>query len=380
MWLLDSAVSKSFERAYRHGPLPSAEQQMQYEARCRDSEGAALEISGDNAEIRITGVLTKRPHFLASFLGGGNTTYADIINALAVAENASDVSRIQLHVDSPGGQIDGLFDAIAAMQACTKPIFAYIENVAASAAYALVSQADEITANNRAVRVGSIGVIVNVEIEDDEVCISSSKAPKKAPDAATEAGRAIIREELDALHELFAEAIATGRGVSVATIDSDYGQGATLVADEALKRGMIDGIAGQSRATKTAVVRGNSKNPEVKTMDLATLRAQHPAVYAAAVQCGIDQERDRAVGHLNLALGSGLIDDAVQAISEGSELTHAITTKHMMAAINRRDQMNLADDGNQANAGDNAAHAAEGAEDMSAKVLSLVESRLGISE
>ena len=387
MWLLVAAVRQAIEQAYQNGVIPSAEQQAEYAARYGDYESdtsRVLAVAGDVAEIRVGGVITKAPSLMAMLFGGGNVTYTEIGQALAEADANPAVKRAEMRIDSPGGSIDGLFDAIAAMQAFSKPLKAVVHNQAASAAYALASQADEVVASNRAVRFGSIGIVGRFGMDESIIEITSTLAPKKRPDLTTEDGRAMVREELDALHEIFVDAIATGRDTTAEKINAEYGQGATLLAGEALKRGMIDGIAeaplrvvGKSQSTTTA--RSGGGNPEIGPMDLNTLRAQHPDVYAAAVEQGVTQERDRVGAHLTMGNASGDMATAIKAVTEGSAMTASLQATYMAAGMNRRDQSNRQEDDAAAAGADGAAAAgATDGPDAADQVCGAVEAALGI--
>jgi ClpP class serine protease len=387
MWLLEASVRNAIKNAYQHGGAPTVEQQVQYEARYGSYEGDAsrvLSAVGDVGHIRVSGVITKAPSFLAMILGGGNVTYPEIVSALAEADKTPEIKRIEMHVDSPGGHFDGLFDAIAAMQAVTKPLRAVVRNQAASAAYALVSQADEIVAANRATRFGSIGVVVSYATHEDEVDIASSKAPKKRPDVRTEEGKAVVREELDAMHEIFVEAIADGRNTTPDKINAEFGQGATLLAEDALKRGMIDAIAEAPlrvvKSAKTQTTASSGKKPETGPMDLNTFKAQHREIYEAAVQEGVTQERDRVSAHLEMGEAANALDIAVNAIKAGESYTARHMAQYNAAALRSRDQQNMqADDAQAASAVDGAAQGGQDVADAASQVLALVESQLGIS-
>lgn len=385
MWLLAAAIRQAIEQAHQNGVIPSAEQQAQYEARYGEYQADAsrvLSLAGDVAEIKVGGVITKAPSLMAMLFGGGNVTYPEIITALAEADADPAIKRAEIRIDSPGGSIDGLFDTVAALQAFSKPLKAVVHNQAASAAYSLAAQADEIVAANRATRFGSIGVVGSFRVDENSVDISSTQAPKKRPDVTTEEGQAIIREELDALHEIFVDSIATGRKTTAEKINAEYGQGATLLAGEALKRGMIDSIAdaplrvvGSSTSTTTA--RSGGGNPETGTMDLNTLRAQHPDVFAAAVQQGVDQERDRVSAHLTMGSASGDMETALNAVKDGSAMTSSLQATYMAAGMNRRDQDNRQQDDASASGADGANSGAEG-QDAADLVCSAVENSLGI--
>lgn len=381
MWLLAAAVRHAIEQAHSNGVTPTVEQQAQYEARYGYEEGGTpriLTIAGDTAEISVSGVITKSPSFIAMLFGGGNVTYPEIVQALAEADKDPNVTQAVMKIDSPGGHFDGLFDAVAAMESFSKPLKAVVHNQAASAAYALASQADEIVAANKAARVGSIGVVASFSVHEEEVEITSTKAPKKRPDLKTEEGKDMVREELDALHELFVDSIASGRDTTADKVNAEFGQGATLLADEALKRGMIDAIAGAPlrvvKSTKTKTTASGGNTPETGPMDLNTLKAQHPDVYAAAIA----EEHDRVCAHLTMGQASGEMATAISAIEDKSPMTANLQAKYMAAGLNRRDQTNRQDDDAAASAADGANSNEEGT-DAADLVCSAVEAQLGIA-
>lgn len=386
MWLLEASVRQAIERAQKAGFTPSAEQQAKFVARYGDEDGERdsriLTIAGDQAEIMIKGVLTPTPSFMAMLFGGGNATYPEIVSAIRLAEQDDSVAAITLAVDSPGGHFDGLFDVLAAVQAAKKPVTAVVHGLAASAAYAIVCQADRIEARNRASRVGSIGVAVSFTVFDEDIDITSTAAPKKRPDVRTEEGKAMVVEELDALHEIFADSIAEGRGVTVAKVNAEFGQGATLLAGEALKRGMIDAIAETPLRvvdnTNSTTARSGGNIPETGYMDLKTLQAQHPDVYAAAVQAGTDQERDRVTAHLIMGEKSGAMETAAKAIKDGVGMTSTLQATYLTAGMNRTDVSTRQEDDAAAAVADKATASAS-QEDAADNVASLVEARLGVN-
>lgn len=386
MWLLEASVRQAMQLAQKAGFTPSAEQQAQFESRFGTGDPSVndnriLTVAGDSAEISIKGVITKTPSFLAMIFGGGNTTYPEIIAAIAAAEQDDAVSNITYKIDSPGGHFEGLFDALAAMQAAKKPTKSIISGLAASAAFALATQADEVVASNIAARIGSVGVVATFYIDENEVIITSTDAPKKRPDVTTEEGKAMVLEELDAMHEIFVEAIASGRGTTVEKVNAEFGQGGTVLAKEALKRGMIDSVAAQPlkvvKITKTTTANSGNQ-PEANNMDLKQLQAQHPETFAAAVQQGATEERDRVTAHLTMGEASGDMKTACLAIKEGSAMTATLQATYMTAGMNRSDTANRQDDDDDASAGDNANAQDDGGQ--ADDVISIIESKLGLGE
>ena len=339
--------------------------------------------SGDSAEIHVKGVLTNSPDIFAMWFGGGNTTYPEIISALAEADANPEIKEIVMRFDSGGGSINGMFDAIAAIQQTKTPVKAVVGSMAASAAYGLASQAGTIEAHNRASTVGSIGIVVDAHIDEDMVSITSTNAPNKRPDLTTEAGRAVVVEQLDAVHDLFAEAIADGRSTDAETVNADFGQGAVLLADEALKRGMIDGIAKtalQSVKSTNSTTAKSGDQPEATEMDLNKLKAEHPSVYAQAVEIGTTTERDRVAAHLTMGTASGDMGTATKAIEDGTGMTAGLQAKYMAAGMNRSD-VSAREDDNPADVGggeDPAEQSQEADTKASASILAAAFEKCGV--
>lgn len=358
MWLLCKDVLHAMEKAKTSGLTPTAAQLSEFEAAASD----VMAVAGTKAQINVKGVLTASRSWLAFMFGGGNTTYADIQAALAQADADPNVKEITMFVDSPGGQVHGLFECLAAIQATKKPIHVTASR-ATSAAFAVASVAGPITATSPASFFGSVGVVAGFNVSENVLEITSTNAPKKRPDVTTEEGVAAVREELDALHEIFVDAIATGRGTTVKKVNADFGEGGTLLAGEALKRGMIDAIGS---TTATAPTGGNSQ--EGRSMDLQTLKAQHPDVFAAAVKVGQDQERERVQAHLEMGDASGDMKLAIDSINNGTGFTQAVSAKYLAAGMRRQainDRQQDSDEASAANGADNTAD--DGSQDNEAR-------------
>jgi len=373
LWLIEKSALEAIERA-RNTITPTPEQLAAFEARFEAAAGdeptprppRGVQLEGRTAKIAVSGTLTKRPDFWSYFFGGGNTTYAGLQSAIAFADARTDVDEIEFVIDSPGGQLEGLFETIAAIQASQKPK-RVTASKATSAAYALAAVAGPITAAAPASTFGSIGVVAAYYVDSSIVEITSSAAPAKRPDLKTEEGRAIVRAYLDELHDLFVEAIATGRSTSAQRINKEFGAGALLTAGEAQRRGMIDGVTRPQLRT----VASNNTTPRAgerkAAMDLKTLRAQHPELVTALLEEGAKEERDRVVGFLDLAehAGAAGAKQAAKDIREGAKASPARAMSYMALALNKRDQDNHEADSKQAEqATANAAPGATPARDL----------------
>jgi len=71
------------------------------------------------------------------------------------------INAIVLRFDSPGGMVAGTETLAGTIRQTSKPVVAFIDDLAASAAYWLASECDEIIANNTTAQIGSIGVLLS---------------------------------------------------------------------------------------------------------------------------------------------------------------------------------------------------------------------------
>lgn len=330
MWLLEGSVLERLDKAMKMFEGTH----LELEAVVPNS-GLSTVDSGQVAVIAVDGILTKEPDSWIAFFFGKNTAYDDIIGQLAAAEADPNVKGIRLDIDSPGGNADGLFDTLSAIDAVTKPM-SVLARKAQSAAYGIAAAAGGIVATGPGAEFGSVGVAVSIFVDEAVVTLTSTGAPEKRPDPRTEEGRASIVRELDAIDDLFVDAIANGRGVSMDAVRQGFGRGASFLAGEAERRGMIDGIAGAGLRVVGDRTQATADGGSEECMDLDKLKAEHPAVYKAAVEVGVNQERDRVVAHLKLG-ESGDMKTALIAVKDGADITQTTYAAHMSAALNRRD-------------------------------------------
>lgn len=288
-----------------------------------------LSVAGSTAEIEVSGPLLPQDSRFLRFLGFAHTSYASIIQSLAAADADPAVDNIVLAIDSPGGAVDGMFEAIEAIRATRKPTSTRART-ATSAAYGLAAATGRIAATGPASRFGSVGVVVEAQIRRDTVAISSTQAPDKRPDVTTPEGQAVVRKHLDDIHALFVEGIAAGRGTTAEKVNEDYGRGAVLLAAEAAERGMIDSFPQPSgaRAETRAV---GAQEPTENRMDADELRKKYPQAAARLIEL----ERRRCTDHLKVGAAAGVPEKAHEAIEKGLSLDEMQGT-YMAAHMSRR--------------------------------------------
>lgn len=390
--LLRSDVAERLARLHRSVGAPTPKQREEFAAAraarpklaatlpgaraaaARDPENYA--VVGSVAQITVDGVLSEEPDFWAWLYGMDGTTYEDIRDAFALAASDPTVTSVILAVSSPGGYVDGLFETLGAIEAFGKPVSVQ-SSQACSAAYALSAMAGKITALGPASCFGSIGVACSFDFYQaiETIDVTSTEAPNKRPDPRTAEGKAVIVAELDAIHELFADAIArgrtraTGKTYTVEQVNSDFGRGGTMLSEAAKAAGLIDKMpprtpksgssasaedlppspqappiaaapqaepqqppapaAGAAQPQSPPCSAGQAKANRKKPMTEEELLAQFPNLHAAVLAKGVTQgqtsERKRISSHFRTAKIhgaklAGSLAVAVKHIDTGSSI------------------------------------------------------------
>jgi ClpP class serine protease len=197
---------------------------------------------GAVAVIPVRGPIFPHANSLHAISGATSieSTSADFATALK-----SEARGIILSFDSPGGAVSGVSEFANEIRNRTtkKPVMAYVEGIAASAAYWLASAADNIIAGPSA-EVGSIGVVLaGSKSGAREYEFVSRQSPKKRPNPDTEDGKAQLVDRASDIAGVFIDDVAKYRGTTAAKVESDFGKGGMLVASKAKAAGMIDGVA-----------------------------------------------------------------------------------------------------------------------------------------
>lgn len=212
-----------------------------------------LQVDADGTcSIQIRGTLLKSKPWYFDFFGIAATAYADIETDVAAALADPAVTAIRLDVDSPGGTSAGLKSAADAIFAARKmkPVYARVEDLAASAAYWLASQAERISAGPMAM-IGSIGAFLafmdqhvlahQLGLKVDVISSGSLKGAGVPGTQLSEAQRGELQKYVDDVTSQFVEDVARGRGISEAKARA-WATGGTWLGEEAVRMGLADAI------------------------------------------------------------------------------------------------------------------------------------------
>lgn len=229
------------------GPL--SEEQLAERLEAAHARPAPRAHAGNVAVLPLVGPIIPRGNLMSQ--SSGVTSARAFAAMLQHAVESPDVSAIVLDVDSPGGSVFGIEELAATIRGLRgeKPIVAVANTLAASAAYWLATQADELIVSPSS-QVGSIGVLWEHEdrsgaeeragVKKTRVTTAKYKAELAGAltDEAQEAAAALAM----GYHRAFVADVARGRGVSRADVEEKFGQGRVVAAGPAVKAGMADAI------------------------------------------------------------------------------------------------------------------------------------------
>jgi signal peptide peptidase SppA len=200
------------------------------------------------AVVMLTGTLMKQ----ASSMDESTSTVQARREIRQAAADPS-VDGILLAIDSPGGTVSGTYDLGADVKAAAakKPVFAFADELCASAAYWIASQADKVFANSPTALIGSIGTLLVVydlsgAAEDAGVkTLVFGTGPLKGTgtpgSAVNEAQQEYLRGIVKETQVSFDAAVKKGRGMTDAQLEM-VKTGGVFSANEALSLNLIDGV------------------------------------------------------------------------------------------------------------------------------------------
>lgn len=251
------AITEPYLQHIRAGTLPASPETWA-------ARGAARAV-GDIAVIPIMGVITQR--------GGYYGTSTE--RTRATLREAEGARAIVLDIDSPGGEVYGIEELGSEIRAirATKPVVAVANSLAASAAYWLASQADEVfvTPSGEIGSVGVYGMHVDLSAALDQagikvtfVSAGEGKVEGNPYASLSEAALADMTEDIQRYYGMFVSAVRRGRSVgdrkmSAETIREEWGAW-VYGPREAVEIGMADHVGTLDDATRRAGTLARARN------------------------------------------------------------------------------------------------------------------------
>jgi len=198
----------------------------------------------------------------------------EIIEELQQYRDDDAVKAILLRIDSPGGAVvpsQEIYDEVLKIKA-EKRVVASMGSLAASGGYYIASAADRIVASPGTLT-GSIGVIMEmmnfhgllekVGVEGMVIKSGENKDIGSPFRKMTDAERALMQGVLDDVHTQFMDAVAVGRSLDRAAVQS-LADGRIFTGRQAMAVGLVDDLGGLQDAIEiTAEMVGIVGKPEI---------------------------------------------------------------------------------------------------------------------
>ena len=221
----------------------------------RPSRDTGYDVAAGVALIPICGTLVQKTGMLRPY--SGMTGYDGIRTGFLRALQDTQVEAIVLDIDSPGGEVAGCFDLVDTIYRARgiKPVWAILNEVAYSAAYAIASAAAVITVP-RTGGTGSVGVVLMhvdwsraMEAAGMTVTVIQYGARKtdgtdvRPLDAAA---LARFQADIDTMGDLFVETVARNRGLTPAAVREQ--EAGTFLGQAGVAAGLADAVLAPDEA------------------------------------------------------------------------------------------------------------------------------------
>jgi len=183
-----------------------------------------------------------------------------IAQQIASADSDSSVKAILLEINSPGGYIVATEEISRAVEACDKPVVAWIREEGASGAYWVASSADLIVAEPASIT-GSIGVTASYlqyagllekyGITYERLVTGKYKDMGSPYKELSSSERTMLQSKINVLNEQFIGHVSRARGMSESNVRA-LATGEIFLGSEALENGLVDQLGDKQAAFEAA--------------------------------------------------------------------------------------------------------------------------------
>lgn len=220
------------------------------------------------AVLDIHGSLTNKP--VQTMCGEIGTSYAALKDNVAQAIEAG-AKTIVFDISSGGGEAFNCFQTADAIRQMADDndvyLISYVEDCAASAAYALCVMSDEVVCHPQG-QVGSIGVLIalynnsqqlaNAGITRTFVTAGANKIPYDANGDFREEFIASLQDSVDALYGEFCAHVSKYTGLSIEEIQAT--EASMFRANKALDMGLINSVMNNEQFAQYLVTRNKEQS------------------------------------------------------------------------------------------------------------------------
>jgi signal peptide peptidase SppA len=255
--------------------------------------------------LSLEGVIAKRMNLFTRISGGVSTQLFE--REFNQAMDDPEVKSILLHVDSPGGTVDGTLEAARTVRAARgkKPVYTLADGMMASAAYWIGSAGDKVFITGDTTHVGSIGVITQhfdetKALEKQGLKVTTITAGKYKAigmdgPPLTEEGRESIQDRLDHIYSAFVRDVAEHRGKSPDQVHEKMADGRLFTGMSAIKVGLADGVATMPEVIELLKEAAKSTKGAVAPKSTTKGQADMEHVLVSGATCKTQEEVDAAV-------------------------------------------------------------------------------------
>ena len=276
-------------------------------------------VVGNVAVIPVSGPIGKGLSPIERLMGGADV---DVIAGwLEEAAANPAVEKVFLSVNSPGGTVTGVEELAAMVANFPKPTRAFADNIAASAAYWIASQADEfvVTASSS---IGSIGVyliVTNLEeyyasqgIKFEVIAAGVHKAAGAEGMPLTAEQRAYLQSSVEATRDGFRAAVLRKRRY-VQTSDME---GQVFTGREAAAKGLVTGIVSSYKEALSAfagmpVMSQPSASPSAKSAGKAMVGQKASEIDDSVLELLTPRQKEMVDGYEEVEELFGPFDQGV---------------------------------------------------------------------
>jgi len=319
----------------------------------KGSDKRSYEVTESGAAIiPVSGLIAKHSRMLNGSSQPRGTSVELLNKQLNAALSDRAVDRIILQIESPGGSINGVADFAESVYRASfeKPVTAYVDDLCASAAYWIGSQANAMYVNQTGL-VGSIGVYTlmldsseRAATEGLKFIIVRSGANKGVGAAGIEISDeniAVIAQEIDDSFQIFKSTVLRGRteaGMAAELLD-ELADGRCFVGKAAVDNLLVDGIRtfGEILNEQAPMIRSenhgiaavaSAENVNVTSKETIMPKNENSKEKDAAVvtddtKVAVESERARVLGISSILTGEEFADVRNTAINSGQTLTEA---------------------------------------------------------
>ena len=232
-------------------------------------------VKGAVGVVTINGPISQKYDYFMEYFGGAS---ADMIGTQVEAfQQDPNVGAVLLDIHSPGGVSYGVFEAAAKIESMSqrhggKPIVAIANSMACSAAFALMSAADQryVTPSGD---VGSVGVYCvhvdwskwneNVGIKPTYIAVPDAKVDGNPDAPLSEEAKTELLESVQHTYSMFVNTLAKNYGLSAKVVKETFGGGRVFDSDKAKAAGMVEGVATFDEVVKGLM--GSTNKPTGKS-------------------------------------------------------------------------------------------------------------------